>query len=150
MHLILTQPLIFHVKYTMCNNIFFIFHGSTAPSMRRPPDLSRLYHHIQSHHSLEDSSGRDLYLYNTQHSQQTDIHAAGEIQARIPRNRRPQRSAQSYACFSSKLHVTCLQSLAIPPPYRVHTHSLSSLIKSSSDVAQLLLVWSKAGKASRQ
>jgi hypothetical protein len=76
------------------NFTFFFFNGSTAPWGPRPPHFSRLHDHTQldTPHSV-DSSGRGTSSLqrplpdNTQHSQETDIHALGEIRTHNPSKR---------------------------------------------------------------
>jgi hypothetical protein len=43
--------------------------------------------HTQTHHSRQDSSGRETLPDNKQHSQQVDIHAPSGIRTRNPSNR---------------------------------------------------------------
>jgi hypothetical protein len=69
----------------------FFFNGSTAPWGSRPPHCSRLHDHtLETHHTLWDSSGRGASPSqrplpdNTQHSQETDIHALGGIRTHNP------------------------------------------------------------------
>jgi len=60
------------------------------PQWARASSSARLHDHTQTHHSRQDSSGRGIsptqrpVLDNTQHSQQTDIHASGGIRTRNP------------------------------------------------------------------
>jgi hypothetical protein len=63
--------------------IFFIM--AKQPKWDKASSLLRIYDHTQTHHTRQDSSGRVISLTqrplpdNTQHSQQTDIHASGGI-----------------------------------------------------------------------
>jgi hypothetical protein len=64
-----------------------------SPLQARTSSLQRLYIHTQTHQTRYDSSGRVIgptqrpLPYNTQHSQRTDIHAAGGIRTRNPSKR---------------------------------------------------------------
>ena len=70
----------------------FLFTMAQQPYWAKAP-LSRIHDHTQTHHTREDSSGRVTsptqrpVPNNTQHSQQTDIHAPGGIQTRNPSKR---------------------------------------------------------------
>ena len=70
-------------KFSWCN----------SPQQARVSSLTRLHDHTQTYHTRQDSSGQVISPSqrplpdNTQHSQQTDIHATGGIQTRNPRNR---------------------------------------------------------------
>jgi len=60
------------------------------PPVGQGPPLSRLHDHTQTFHTRQDSSGRVISSTqrplpdNTQHSQETDIHAAGGIPTSNP------------------------------------------------------------------
>ena len=62
----------------------------SSPQQARASWLSRLHDHTQTHHIWQDSSGQvisptqRLLPDNTQHSQQTDIHAPGRIRTHKP------------------------------------------------------------------
>jgi hypothetical protein len=65
---------------------FFSPNGSTAPWGPRPPHFSRLHDHTLRHTTLGrtpldegPARRRDPLPDNTQHSQETDIHALGGI-----------------------------------------------------------------------
>jgi hypothetical protein len=62
--------------------------GSTAPWGPRPPHFSRLHDH-PGRPPLDEwpARRRDLYLHNTQHLQETDIHALGGIRNHNPNKR---------------------------------------------------------------
>ena len=66
-------------------NKAFFPHGATAHKWASASFLLRLHDHTQTHHTRQDSSGRVLgpmqipLNENTQRSQQTNIHALGEI-----------------------------------------------------------------------
>jgi len=67
--------------------------GATAPQWPRASWFTKFLDHTQTHHIRWDSSGRVIspsqkHLPDiTQHSQQTDIHAPGEIRTHNPRKR---------------------------------------------------------------
>jgi hypothetical protein len=69
------------------------FHGAWAHSGPRPPHCRgftiTLRHTAHGRTPLDEWSvrRRDRYLYNTQHSQETDIHAPGGIRSRNPSKR---------------------------------------------------------------
>jgi hypothetical protein len=69
------------------------------PEWARASSLSRLHDHTQTRHTRQDSSGRVISPTqrplpdNTQHLQETDIHAVGEIRTRNP----SKRTAQTHA-----------------------------------------------------
>jgi len=64
-----------------------------SPQWVTASSLSTLHDHPQTHHSRQDFSGRVISLTqrplpdNTQHSQETDIHAPGGIPTRNPKKR---------------------------------------------------------------
>ena len=71
-------------------NFFSLSLGATAPSGPWPPHSRGLFFsrsHTATHHSRQDSSGRVIsssqrpLADNTQHSQQTDLHAPGGIRS---------------------------------------------------------------------
>ena len=68
--------------------VFFSCGASTR--FRVMASLTGLRDHTQTHHTRQDSSGQVVrptqtpLLDNTQHSQETDIHAPGGIQTHIP------------------------------------------------------------------
>jgi hypothetical protein len=72
---------------------YFFFQMAQQPYWGQASSLLRLHDHTQTHHIRYDSSGRVTSPSqrplpdNTQHSQQTDIHAAGGIQAHNPSKR---------------------------------------------------------------
>ena len=79
---------------------YIFYHGTTAPSGPRPFPLSRIHDHthLDTHthtHTRYDSSGRVIsptqrqrpLPHNTQHSQETDIHAPGWIRTHNPSKR---------------------------------------------------------------
>jgi hypothetical protein len=64
----------------------FVF-GATAPQGAMPSSFTRFLYHTQWRTTVGrtptgewSARRRDLYLYNTQHSRQTNIHAPGGIQ----------------------------------------------------------------------
>jgi hypothetical protein len=76
-------------KQGQSNKLFFS-NGATAPLWARASSLSTFHDHTQTHHTRYDSSGRVISPKqrplpdNTQHSQDADIHAPGEIRTRNP------------------------------------------------------------------
>jgi hypothetical protein len=81
------------VKRHKASSSFSSSNGSTALRGPRPPQFSRLHDHTQTHHTRYDSSGRVIGQSqkplpdNTQHSQETDIHAPGGIRTHNPSKR---------------------------------------------------------------
>jgi hypothetical protein len=74
--------------------IFFTMaQQSPLPRWAKASALSRIPDHTQTHHSRQDSSGRVIMSSqrplpdNTQHSQETDIHAPGGIRTCNPSKR---------------------------------------------------------------
>jgi hypothetical protein len=65
-----------------CVPCTFFFNGSTAPWGPRPPRCSRLHDH-----TLDTPHSQRPLPDNTQHSQQTDIHALGGIRTYNPSKR---------------------------------------------------------------
>jgi hypothetical protein len=63
------------------------------PQWARASSLSRLHDHTQTHHTRYDPSGRVISPTqrplpdNTQHSQETDLHAPAGIRTHNPRKR---------------------------------------------------------------
>ena len=68
--------------------IFFCLPWRDSAYFARAYPLSQLHDHTQTHHTRQDSSGRVISPKhrpqpdNTQHSQETDIHALGGIRTR--------------------------------------------------------------------
>ena len=71
----------------------FFLPWSNSPQWAKAFSLSRIHNHTQTHNTRQDSSGRVISLSqrplpdNTQHSQQTDIHAPGGIRTHNPSQR---------------------------------------------------------------
>jgi hypothetical protein len=82
------------ISYSLMKCVAYIYtifsNGARAPSV---PEPSRIHDHTQTHHTRYDSSGWVIRLKqrplpdNTQHSQQTDIHAPGGIPIQNPSKR---------------------------------------------------------------
>ena len=74
-----------HFGLSVC---LFVCIWRDSPQWARAPSLTRFLDHTTTHHSRYDSSGhmisssQRLLPDNTQHSQQTDIHAHGGIRTR--------------------------------------------------------------------
>ena len=75
-------------NYMIKTQLFFV-HGATAPSGPGPA-IYRGFTITLTHHTRLDSSGRMIWPTqiplpdNTQHSQETDIHAPGRVRTRNP------------------------------------------------------------------
>jgi hypothetical protein len=70
-----------------------LFSMTQQPPVGQGLLISRLRDHTQTYHSQQDSSGRATsptqrpLPFKTQHSQETDINASGEIRTRSPNKR---------------------------------------------------------------
>ena len=84
LHIMNTADVIKNILYLPWRN---------SPQWAKASSLSRIHHHIQTHHIRWNPSGRAISPTqrpphdNTQHSQTTDIHHPGGIRTHNPRKR---------------------------------------------------------------
>ena len=108
-----TDPLFQHTKH-YTNKFFFTM--AQQHQWAKAFSLSRIHDHTQTHYTRLDSSGRVISPTqkhlpdNTQHSQQTDIHATGGIRTHNPSKRaaaEPRlRPRGHWDWHSNKLHIS--------------------------------------------
>ena len=100
----------FHLKYifeTMAQQL----------QQAKASSLSRIHYHTQTHHTRQDSSGRVTSPTqrplpdNTQHSQQTDIHAPGGF-----RTHNPSKRSTARPLGSAKYTISNCNNMTISPP----------------------------------
>jgi hypothetical protein len=82
-----TLILMGHLKCLILLKYFFM---EQQPLVAKASSGSRKHDHTQTHHIRQDNSGRVIshtrrpLSDNTQHSQETDVHASGGIRSRNP------------------------------------------------------------------
>jgi len=111
-----TTPICIMIKYEPVPSFFWRYSPTRAQAVSwvRYLDHTRLDTHTHTHtHGrtpLNEWSARrrDRYLHNTQQTQETDIHATGEIQTRNPSNGEAVDPCVKLRGHADRLHFTTL------------------------------------------